>query len=370
MPDPYFDGQGPDRAGCIHCGGCMVGCRHNAKNSLDKNYLYLAETLGTQVWPEKNVLDIRPLYGPQTGAARYEIAFEKITDWFFKKKGTVHARNVIVSGGVVGTVDLLLKCRDEARSLPFLSQKLGYRVRTNSEALMGVTAREQDTDYSQGVAISSHVWVDDETSVEPVRYPAGSSFMRNLTMPLIPFDGGMGQRLWQVLKSTISQPKDFLEVRLLPHWAERDTILLIMQTAENCMHVRRGRSIMTLFRKGLISEPDEANPILCAVEAGRDVVERFAARVNGVPWVGINDVLDTPNTAHILGGCGIGADETSGVIDINHEVFNYPGMYVADASAIPSNLGVNPSLTIAAMTERAMDRIPCLLYTSDAADDN
>ena len=147
-------------------------------------------------------------------------------------------------------------------------------------------------------------------------------------------------------------------MRVLPNWAERDTILLIMQTAENRMHLRRGRSIMTLFRKGLITEEDAENPILCVVEAGRDIVERFAARVNGVPWVGINDVLDTPNTAHILGGCGIGADETDGVIDINHQVFNYPGLYVADASAIPANLGVNPSLTITAMTERAMSRIP------------
>lgn len=358
VPDPYFGGQGPDRAGCIHCGGCMVGCRHDAKNTLDKNYLYLAEKLGTVVWPEQNVLDIRPLYGPQVGAARYEIEFETITDWIKKRKGKVRARNVIVSGGVTGTVDLLLKCRDETRSLPFLSRRLGFNVRTNSEALMGVTAREMDKDYSQGVAISSSVWVDHETSVEPVRYPAGSSFMRNLILPLIPFEGGSGQRLLQVVKRAISHPKDFLEVKILPRWAERDTILLIMQTAENRMHLRRGRSIMTLFRKGIITEPDQTNPILSVVEAGRDIVERFAARVNGVPWVGINDVLDTPNTAHILGGCGIGADETEGVIDINHQVFNYPGLYVADASAIPSNLGVNPSLTIAAMTERAMSRIP------------
>ncbi|MFN2207961.1 MAG: NAD(P)-binding protein, partial [Candidatus Promineifilaceae bacterium] len=171
VPDPFFGGEGPDRAGCIHCGGCMVGCRHNAKNTLDKNYLYLAEKFGAQVWPEQNVLDIRPLYGPQPGAARYEIAFEKITDWFFKRKGTVRARNVVISGGVIGTVDLLLKCRDETRSLPLLSHRLGNRVRTNSEALMGVTARDRDQDFSEGVAISSSVWVDHETSVEPVRYP-------------------------------------------------------------------------------------------------------------------------------------------------------------------------------------------------------
>ncbi|MFL7838193.1 MAG: GMC oxidoreductase [Candidatus Promineifilaceae bacterium] len=358
VADPYFDGMGPSRTGCIHCGGCMVGCRHNAKNTLDKNYLYLAEKLGAQVWPEQNVLDIRPLYGPQTGAARYEIEIEKITDWFFKRRGTVHARNVVVSGGVLGTVDLLLKCRDETQSLPFLSRRLGYNVRTNSEAVMGVTARESDIDYSQGVAISSHIWVDNETSVEPVRYPPKSSLLRHVTIPLIPLNGGVWQRIGEVIKYAFNRPRDFLGVKILSKWPERNTVLLVMQTADNLMHLRRGRSIMTLFRRGLITEPDEENPILCVVESGREIVERFAKRVNGVPWEGMNDVLDNPNTAHILGGCGIGADETDGVIDINHQVFNYPGMYVADASAIPSNLGVNPSLTIAAMTERAMSRIP------------
>jgi cholesterol oxidase len=358
VPDPFFDGQGPDRTGCIHCGGCMVGCRHNAKNTLDKNYLYLAERLGTEVWPEKNVLDIHPLYGPQQGAARYEIEFEQITDWFYKRRGTVRARNIVVSGGVLGTVDLLLKCRDETRSLPFLSQQLGYHVRTNSEAIMGVTARDTDIDYSEGVAISSHVWVDHETSIEPVRYPPHSSFIRNLFMPLVKMDGNLLRRLGQVLMHTLKHPRDFLEVKVLPKWPERNTILLVMQTADNKMHLRRGRSIMTLFRKGLISEADDNNPIQCVVDAGREIVERFAKRVNGVPWEGMNDILDQPNTAHVLGGCGIGADETSGVIDINHEVFNYPGLYVADASAIPANLGVNPSLTITAMTERAMSRIP------------
>ena len=358
VPDPYFGGDGPARAGCVHCGGCMVGCRHNAKNTLDKNYLYLAERLGTEVWPEKNVLDIRPLYGPHPGAARYEVAYENITDWGFKGKGTVRARNVIVSAGVLGTVDLLLKCRDETRSLPLLSRRLGRRVRSNSEALMGVTARDTAVDYSQGVAISSHFWVDEETSVEPVRYPAGSSFMRNLTLPLMSFEGGYLDRIRQVIVHAFTRPRDFLDTRLLPHWAQRDTVLLIMQTAENRMHLERGRSLWTMFRRGLISKRDETVPIPNVIAAGREVVEQFATRVDGVPWVGMNDVFDIPNTAHILGGCGIGADAKRGVIDVNHEAFNYPGLFVADGSVIPANLGVNPSLTITAMTERAMSRVP------------
>ena len=358
VPDPFFDGEGPDRAGCIHCGGCMVGCRHNAKNTLDKNYLYLAERYGAEVRPEANVLDIRPLYGPHPGAARYEIEYERITDWFSKRKSTVRGRNVVVSAGVLGTLNLLLKCRDENRTLPLLSQRLGKRVRSNSEALMGVTARDDDVNYSEGVAISSHFWVDDVTSVEPVRYPPGSSFMRNLMLPLIEFDGQPLRRMGTVLQSVIKEPMDFLHVRLLPKWASRNTVLLIMQTLENRMSFKRGRSIWTLFQKGLVSERDPNEPIPAVIEAGRDVVERFAAKADGVPWIGINDILDTPNTAHILGGCDIGADAHSGVIDVRHRVFNYPGMYVADASVIPANLGVNPSLTITAMSERAMSFIP------------
>ncbi len=358
VPDPFFEGEGPARTGCIHCGGCMVGCRHNAKNTLDKNYLYLAEKKGTQVWPESNVLDIRPLYGPHPGAARYEIMFENTTDWFFKRKKSVRARNIIVSAGVLGTVNLLLKCRDENHSLPFLSQRLGKMVRSNSEALMGVTARSADVDYSQGVAISSHFWVDDVTSVEPVRYSPGSSFMRNLMIPLVDFDGGPLARMAQTLISAVTKPMDFLNVRVLPQWARRDTVLLIMQTVENRMRLKRGRSAWNVFRKGLVSERDRSLPIPAVIEAGRHVVDRFAEKVDGVPWVGLNDVLDIPNTAHILGGCGIGADVRSGVIDANHEVFNYPGMYVADGSVIPANLGVNPSLTITAMSERAMSKLP------------
>jgi cholesterol oxidase len=358
VPDPFFGGQGPERVGCIHCGGCMVGCRHNAKNTLDKNYLYLAERLGAAVRPECNVLDIRPLYDTRPGDARYVVEYEKITDWVLKTRKTVRARSVVVAAGVLGSVNLLLKCRDETQSLPLISQKLGKVVRSNSEALMGVTANNKDVDYSQGVAISSHFWVDDVTSVEPCRFPPGSSFMRNLMLPLTKFEGGPSARIWQSLLHLVKRPMDFLHVRVLSHWAERDTVLLIMQTVENRMRLTRGRSIWTLFTRNLVSERDEDLPIPAVIEAGRDVVERFAAKVDGVPWVGVNDVLDIPNTAHILGGCGIGADERNGVIDVNHQVFNYPGLYVADGSVIPANLGVNPSLTITAMTERAMSRVP------------
>ncbi len=363
VADPYFDGEGPERAACIHCGGCMVGCRHNAKNSLDKNYLYFAEKYGTDVWPESNVTDIRPIYGEVNGDGRYEVEFEKTTAWLFKPKQVVRGQNVIVSAGALGTNELLLRCRDETRSLPQLSQHLGAKVRSNSEALMGVTARERveetGVDYSQGISITSHFWVDDVTSVEPVRYSGGSSMMRNLAVPLVDLSGSSLRRFGRFLLYAAQKPYDFLKARLLPDWARDSTIILVMQTVENRMHFKLGRSIWTGFRKSLVSDRDKTLPIPAVIDAGRAVVERFAEKINGIPQSTIHEVLlDKPSTAHILGGCGIGEDETTGVVDHEHQVFNYPGMYVVDGSVIPANLGVNPSLTITAMAERAMTKIP------------
>jgi cholesterol oxidase len=203
------------------------------------------------------------------------------------------------------------------------------------------------------------MWVDDVTSVQPVRYPRGSSLMRHLGVPLVNLQGSSWQRIGRFILYGLKNPYDFLKARFLPDWARDSTILLVMQTVENRMQLKRGRTLYTLFRKGLTSERDKTLPIPAVVEAGRKVVEQFAHRINGVPQASLNEVLmDKPSTAHILGGCGIGKDETVGVIDTQHQVFNYPGLYVVDGSVIPANLGVNPSLTITALAERAMSKIP------------
>jgi cholesterol oxidase len=183
--------------------------------------------------------------------------------------------------------------------------------------------------------------------------------MRNLMLPLASLQGDtILSHLWHALKEGVKRPFDLLTVRLLPKWSEKNTVLLVMQTLDNRMRLRRGRSLWTLGLKGLVSERDPDQPIPTVIETGREILNRFAEKVNGVSWVGMNELINKPNTAHILGGCGIGANERDGVVDVNHQVFAYPGLYVADASVIPVNLGVNPSLTITAMTERAMERIP------------
>ncbi len=360
VSDPYFGGEGPDRQGCIHCGACMVGCRYNAKNTLDKNYLYFAEKQGAQVQAEAEVTDIRPLPERAEDGARYEIRYHRTTAWLVKPGRRVRARNVIVSAGAIGTNRLLIKCRDVSRSLPHVSPRLGEMVRTNSEALTGVTVRHDEVDYSKGITITSIVQVDEVTQIEPVRYPDGSSFLSKiLAAPLIDADDRIPLRILKTLWRTISRPIDFLWFKIFLGWARRSTILLTMQTVDNLMRVRLGRSLFTLFRRDLVCERDEERPIRAVVEIAHRVTGMLSEMVSGIPQGMINEsLLNIPSTAHFMGGVPFGRSAESGVIDLNCEVFNYPGLYVVDGSVMPANPGVNPSLTIAALAEYAMSHIP------------
>lgn len=357
VPDPYFGGAGPARRGCTHCGGCMVGCRHNAKNTLVKNYLYFAEQWGAEVRAERAVRDIRPLPAAQPDGARYEVLHRSATAWRKGPAQAVRARNVVVSAGTLGTLRLLFRCRDITRSLPGISQRLGDIVRTNSEALLGVVNRGLKTNYSEGIAITSIFNADAVTTVEPVRYPAGSDLMRFLAGPLLD-TGTLGQRLLRSVADIFARPLDFMRTHVLPGWARRTTIMLVMQTEDNRIRLRLGRSLATLWRRGLVSQPDEKHSIPTSIPIGHAVTRRFAALTNGIPSGTINEaLLNIPMTAHILGGCPFGRDAREGVIDLSCQVHNYPGLYVVDGSIVPANPGVNPSLTITALAEYAMSRV-------------
>jgi len=359
VPDPYFDGEGPPRAGCIYCGACMVGCRYNAKNTLVKNYLYFAEKWGAQVWAESEVTDIRPLPPDQPDGARYEVVYRSSTAWIFKSERVARARNVILSAGVLGTLKLLFHCRDKTGSLAEISPRLGERVRTNSEALMGSVSRNGDVDYSQGIAITSIAKADEVTRVEPVRYPDGSSVMRYISAPLIYARDGLATRLLHTLRAFIRHPIDSLRTHFLPGWARRTTILLVMQTVDNQMRLRMGRSIHNLFKRGLVAEPDPERTAPARVQTGHDITWNFAQKTGGIPMGSLGEnLLNMPTTAHILGGCPFGRDAEEGVVGLDCQVHNYPGIYVVDGSIVPANPGVNPSLTIAALAEYAMTHIP------------
>jgi cholesterol oxidase len=357
-PDPYFGGLGPARRGCTQCGGCMVGCRYNAKNTLVKNYLYFAEKWGAKVQAESEVRDVRPLPEGQPNGARYEVVYRSSTAFLFKPERTVRARNVVFSAGAIGSLKLLFRCREITRSLPAISDCLGERVRTNSEALLGVTGREARVDYSKGIAITSIFQPDKVTAIEPVRYPAGSSLMRFLGAPLIETGGGFLARLLKLLAQYLFKPLDTFRTHIKTGWAQRSTILLVMQTEDNLMHIRLGRSPFTLFRHELVSQPDEVKKIPSKIDIGHQVARRFASKTNCIPAGTVNEgLLDIPTTAHFIGGCPFGTSAEDGVIDLDCQVFNYPGLYVVDGSIIPANPGVNPSLTITALAEYAMSRI-------------
>ncbi len=360
VPDPYFGGHGPARTGCIQCGGCMVGCRHNAKNTMVKNYLYFAEKWGTDILPESDVRDIRPLPEGQPDNARYEVAYRSSTAWLFKQEKTIRARNVVVSAGTIGTNRLLFRCRDETRSLPNISNRLGEMVRTNSETLLGATARDNEIDHSSGIAITSVFMADDVTAIEPVRYSAGSGFMRNLAAPMIE---GAGQsrwvRFWKVVWEGISHPVEFIHARVTAQWPRRSIIVLVMQTEDTLTRFKLGRNLFTLFRRGMVTVQDDDNPIEAEIPIGHDVTRRLAGGMNAIPQAAITEsILNIPITAHILGGVPLGHNDREGVVGLDMQVHNYRGLFVVDGSIMPANPGINPSLTITALAEYAMSHVP------------
>ncbi|HEX9838720.1 MAG TPA: GMC family oxidoreductase [Anaerolineales bacterium] len=362
VPDPYFNGEGPARAGCSHCGGCMVGCRHNAKNTLPKNYLYFAEKNGAEIRSEMEVTDVRPFDAAQGmpstfDGSRYEVHYRPSTS-LVRSQMKVYAKNVIFSAGVMGTMKLLLNLRDVKRSLPKLSGRLGHMVRTNSEALSGSLARRSDVNYSQGVSISSIYNHDEMTRVEPVRYPDGSSLMRFLAAPLIDTDVSIPVRILRFFGWALTHPLDFMKALVLPGWAHNVTILVVMQHADNRMRFRIGRSGFTLFRRGMVAEREPGYEIHAQVKGSHELTRDFAKRTNGVALGSLGEnLLGLPTTAHILGGAPMGPNAEAGVVNENFEIHNYEGLYIIDGSIMPANPGVNPSLTITALAEYAMSKI-------------
>ena len=351
--DPYFDGEGPERANCTYCGGCMVGCRHGAKNTLDKNYLWFAEKLGAQVLPETLVTGIE-----EDGRGGWLVRTRRSTRKLFRGRRTLRARGVVLAAGALGTVDLLLACRD-AGKLPRLSPALGSYVRTNSEIICGATARTDEVDYSRGIAIASSFHPDPDTCVEAVRYPAGSDVMSFLGTLLV----DAGTRLTRPLKwlaTCLRHPLDFLRTFNPRGWARRSTIVLVMQNLDSSFRLMRTRRWFWPFGKGLTSRRDPGQPPIPAyLPVANQAARHIAQQTGAFPSSSINEVLlNVPTTAHILGGASMGTTPEDGVIDARNRVFGYDNLYVVDGAMIPANLGVNPSLTITAMAEHAMSHIP------------
>jgi cholesterol oxidase len=353
VPDPYFGGKGPARVGCTECGACMTGCRVGAKNTLDRNYLYLAEQLGLQILPETEVTAVRP----ESSVRGYRV--ETRHSFEHKKKTIYRATNVVFAGGVMGTLPLLLAMKKDPEGLPHLSNRLGDRVRTNNESLIGVMAPGSSEDFSRGVAITSILHTDEHSHLEPVRYGSGSSFFRNLMAPHAPA-GNSVARIAGALGQLLAHPVRWARAYSASNYAEKSQVLLYMRTLEETLTLKLGRGLYTGFREALMSKLDDPKSAPSAnLPEATALARRFAEKVNGVLGsLFAETVVGAPTTAHILGGCAMGRDANEGVIDTSHRLFGYQGLYVVDGAAVSANPGVNPSLTITALAERALSLIP------------
>jgi cholesterol oxidase len=336
VPDPYFGGVGPERTGCIGCSSCFAGCRHGAKNTTNANYLYLAEKAGAEVHPMTTVTDLRPL--PDGG---YAVSTQRSGAWVRKKKREFTAEQVVFSAAALGTQDLLHKLKDTGR-LPGLSPRLGELSRSNSEAQVMSRSRTR-TDFAQGVAITSSIHPEPDTHFEIVHHGKGYNALFLMFGPMI--DGGP-RRVLRFLRHIVTRPMSLLRAVNVRRASEKSVMLLVMQSLDNSLTSYRKRG--KLRTKQGIGEP---NPdwIPLAHKANRMIAEKIGGDTLGNYF----DVFNIPGTAHYIGGAPMGNSAEEGVIDPYHRIHGHPGLHVIDGTAVSANLGVNPSLTITAMSERA-----------------
>ncbi len=347
VPDPYFDGKGPTRSGCISCGACMTGCRYNAKNSLDKNYLYLARQLGVDILAEHLVTDVSP-HDQERGTTGYKVSVKESTNYFGKKR-TFTSKGIIFSGGVLGTIDLLLKLK--GTNLPNLAPSLGNTIRTNNEALILNVTEKNDHDFTKGVAIGSIIDIDENSHLEPVRYGDGSGFWRVLIGPMIS-EPNFFLRLIKLILEPIKSPVKWFKIATVKNFSRHTSIILFMQHLDSTLKFSRG-----IF--GLKSAISTGATPSAFIKEAHHAAREFNDIIDGKPMALFTETITgIPSTAHILGGACMGETENEGVIDKDNKVFNYENMYIFDGSMISANPGVNPSLSITAITEYGMSKIP------------
>jgi len=349
VDDPFFGGAGPRRSGCVLCGRCMVGCPYNAKNTLVKNYLWLAEHNGVGIEPGRTVVDVRPL-GAGDGSDGYEVVHERSGAWLRKDRRMIRARGVVMAAGALGTNLLLQRCKHSG-SLK-VSDRLGELVRTNSEAILAVTAPDDGIELSKRVAISGSIYPDPDTHIETVTYGHDGDSMSFL-YTLMVGDGTKVTRPLKWLGALARHPVKALRVLNPFGWSRRTIILLVMQTLDNAIALRPKRTLFGNLRLQTEQDPEKPNPTF--IPAANAAAAWLAERTGGIAQSSITEALtNTPSTAHVLGGAVIGASPEHGVVDDRHRLFGYERLLVCDGSVVPANVGVNPSLTITALAERAL----------------
>jgi cholesterol oxidase len=355
VADPYFEGAGPERTGCMQCGRCMVGCPHGAKNTLVKNYLWLAEHNGAEVVAERMVTDVRPL-GAADGSDGYAVTSERPGLLRGRRRRTLTARGVVVAAGPLGTNKLLQRCR-LGGSLPRISERLGELVRTNSESILAVTVPEDyPDDLTKRVAITSSIYPDPHTHIETCSYGEAGDSMSTL-YTLMVGDGTRVTRPLKLLAQMLRHPRRFAKILWPRGWSRRTIIVLVMQTLDNAIALRPKLKRSGEVRLKTEQDPERPNPTFIPV--ANEAAEWLAKRTGGIAQSSITEAtLNIPTTAHILGGAVIGHGPEDGVVDAGQRVFGYENLLVCDGAAVPANVGVNPSLTITALAEHAIANGP------------
>ncbi len=352
VPDPFFDGEGPERTTCRFCGGCLTGCPYGSKNSLDYNYLHLAQRHGARVLPEQQVVGLRPLDGEG-------YALRVRHPWRFGRHRELRARRVVLSAGVIGTLRLLFGARDAARTLPELSPRLGDGVRTNSEAIVAALHPDPQRDLSDGIAVSSDFYPNPHTHITQNRFPENYHFMRWYMTRVVDDEQAL-RRALRTLWAGLRQPlwRNWFGRR----WTRRISVLTVMQHLDNQLQLRFGRTWLAFGRRDLYSQAVPGYEAPTYIPEANAAARALAQACGGEAYnVAPESLFGTSVTAHILGGCAMGRSVDEGVIDADHQVHGYPGLYVMDGSVVAANLGVNPSLTITALAERFASRLAARL---------
>ncbi|MCW2928831.1 MAG: glucose-methanol-choline oxidoreductase [Thermoleophilia bacterium] len=372
VEDPYFDGEGPARSGCIRCGRCMIGCRYNAKNTLVKNYLWLAERAGARITPDREVTTIQPLNAhgevdvDADGSHGWQLGTVRPGAWLRRRPEQLRARRgVVVAAGALGSTKLLLRQRLRG-TLPRLSDRVGHLVRTNSESILAVTAPDDSRDFTASVAISSSIYPDPYTHIEPVTYGSGGGAVGMLSTLMVG-DGTRVTRPLRFLGQAIRHPIRLAKVTWPQRWSSRSFLVLVMQSHDNAIRLRGRRRLLGSGIK-VTTEQDAGRPNPTYLPIANQAAARISEYIGGIPQSSVTEALfNVPTTAHLLGGCAMGRSVEEGVVDERHEAFGYRGLLVVDGSAMPANVGVNPSLTITALAERAMAFVPDAAPPVDSA---
>jgi cholesterol oxidase len=357
-PDPFFSGEGPARTSCIGCGGCMVGCRFNAKNTLDKNYLYLAENRGMKLFAQTRVVDVKPLDGASDGARGYEVRTAPSAGRAADVPARLTCRGIVFAASSLGTQELLFQLKDRG-SLPRVSDALGNNVRTNAESLIGVRYPGSKVDLSKGIAIGSGVYIDGNTDIQATRYSAGSDAISLInTVQTLGRPDWTRPFLWlaTLAKLLLTRPWTTLRALWPLGYATQTMIFLCMQTVDAHVDMRLKRSWFWPFGKALATQ---GKRLPAFIPEANEFALKAAKATGGVPMTSITEILfNIPTTAHCMGGAGMARSAAEGVCDGKNRVFGYANMYICDGSMLGANLGVNPSLTITALAEHAMSHIP------------